>query len=102
MSPNKLHSIDENAWHAEIFCSLRKENVTPAELGEMAVQMKTGVIPLKHAKIHRILNKHGALKELPELAMRCAMVPELLMEYPPLAFRKRRLRADISSVWRKI
>jgi hypothetical protein len=81
--PKIMHTDAENRWHAEIFYSLFKESVTLAELQEMAAQVRLPVTPLRHAKIRRILDKHGAIDQLLHLATRCAMVPEVLMPDRP-------------------
>ena len=75
---------EEYAWHAEIFYSLTQNDVTVAELQEIAGQAPMSVGSLRHDKICRILDQHGALAELPELARRAAIVPEVLMgDNPP-------------------
>jgi hypothetical protein len=79
MFEHNRHTDAENRWHAELFYSLFKEKVTLAELQEMAMEVKLPLINLRHAKIRRILEQHGAVDQLQELAARCAVVPELLM-----------------------
>jgi hypothetical protein len=77
------HTDDENRWHAEIFYSLTQESVTPAELQEMTAQPPPAVGSLRHEKIRRILEQHGALGQLSELARRAGVVPEVLMDDKP-------------------
>jgi hypothetical protein len=74
------HSNNENIWHAKIFYALTQANVTPAELQEMAAQGSRSLINLQQERIRKILEKQGALAALPELARRCAIVPEVLLD----------------------
>src|SRR5215469_13884767 len=84
MMSQYAHTDNGYAWHAKIFYSLTQNNVTVAELQEMATHPPTSVPSLRHEKIRRILDQHGALAELPELARRAATVPEVLMgDNPP-------------------
>ena len=61
----------KNRWHAEILYSLFKQKVTLAELQGIATQMR-------YLEILKSLPKPGMVDELPELAERCALMPELL------------------------
>jgi len=78
MSIDFGHTDEENRWHAEIFNSLSEEIVTPGELEDMAAETSQWCSDLRHETIRRILEKHSALAALPELARRCAIVPEVL------------------------
>jgi hypothetical protein len=82
MSKIELYADEQNLWHAEVLYSLFKHNVTLAELQEMVAQMKRKGIVFhnpRFAKILKSLQDQGALGALPDLAERCAVMPELLL-----------------------
>ncbi len=82
MSTINGHSDAENRWHAEILYSLFKQKVTLAELQEMAAQVQsppgTVLENQRYCDILIPLDEQGAAGELPDLAERCAVLPELL------------------------
>jgi len=79
----QLHTDAEDRWHAEILYSLFKQKVTLAELQEMAAQMQSppGTV-FKNQRYWEILKSfdhdQAAIGEFPDLAERCAVMPELL------------------------
>jgi hypothetical protein len=102
MSQLRLHTDAENARHAVLFYSLCEENVTPSELQEMAGPTTSPLASIRDAKIRRMLKEHGALKELPDLATKCAMVPELLMadgsDDPEVSIARRQLLCVVQAL----
>jgi hypothetical protein len=81
----ELHTDAEDRWHAEIFYSLFKQKVTLAELQEMAAQLRSppGTV-FKNHRYWEILKSfdddddEDAIGQFPDLAERCAVMPELL------------------------
>jgi hypothetical protein len=80
----ELHTDAEDRWHAEIFYSLFKQKVTLAELQEMAAQLRSppGTV-FKNHRYWEILKSfddddEAAIGQFPDLAERCAVMPELL------------------------
>jgi hypothetical protein len=79
----QLHTDAEDRWHAEIFYSLFKQKVTLAELQELAAMMRSphGTV-FKNQRYSEILDSfehdQAAIGEFPDLAERCAIMPELL------------------------
>jgi hypothetical protein len=82
MSTINCHSDAQDRWHAEILYSLFKQKVTLAELQEMAAQVQrppgTVLKNQRYCDILIPLDEQGAAGELPDLAERCAVLPELL------------------------
>src|SRR5271165_4181623 len=89
------HSDAENRWHAEILYSLFKLKITLAELEGIAAQMRSppGTVfrNQRYLEILERLREPGMIDELPELAERRALMPELLeggdASNPDTAFR---------------
>jgi hypothetical protein len=82
MSKIERHTDDEDRFHAEILYVLFRHKVRLAELQEMAAQMRcpSGTVfnNERYAVIRESLIALDAVAELPELAIRCAVMPELL------------------------
>ncbi len=82
MSTINCHSDAENRWHAEILYSLFKQKVTLAKLQEMAAQIQsppgTALKNQRYCDFLIPLDERDAAGELPDLAERCAILPELL------------------------
>jgi hypothetical protein len=81
MSKLICHSAT-NRWHAELLYSMFKLKVTLAELQGIAAQMQSppGTVfkNQRYLEILGSLHQAGMVDELPELADRCALMPELL------------------------
>ena len=79
----ELHTDAEDRWHAAILYSLFKQRVTLAELQELAAQVQSPPgTRFKNYRYWGILKSfdhdRAAIAEFPDLAERCAVMPELL------------------------